>query len=73
MPKWKRLRRSFWLNGEANRREQGLPGHLDELALLLFDKDVSAQDIADAINAESKRQPENGHFGRRMPAIKKDD
>jgi hypothetical protein len=41
-------------------------------ALLLFGKDVSAQDIADAINAESKRQLETGSIGRRMASVKKD-
>lgn len=33
-------------------------------ALLLFGKDVSAEDIAAAINAESKRQLETGDRGR---------
>lgn len=40
-------------------------------ALLLFGKDVSAEDIVAAIKAESKRQLEAGDSGRRMPRIGK--
>ena len=40
-------------------------------ALLLFGKDVSAEDIAAAINAESKRQLETGDIGRRMVRMRK--
>lgn len=38
-------------------------------ALLLFGKDVSVEDIVEAINAERKRQLETGDNGRRMVPI----
>jgi hypothetical protein len=40
-------------------------------ALLLFGKDVSADEIVTALKAESKRQLETGEFGRRMVRIEK--
>jgi hypothetical protein len=42
-------------------------------APLLFGKDVLAQDIVDAIKAESKCQLETGRIGRRMVMIKRHD
>jgi hypothetical protein len=40
-------------------------------ALLLFGKDVSADDIVDAIRAESRRQVAAGNVGRRMVTVKR--
>jgi hypothetical protein len=40
-------------------------------ALLLFGNDVSADDIVDAIRAESRRQVAAGKTGRRLVTVKR--
>jgi hypothetical protein len=39
-------------------------------ALLLFGNEVTAQDVVDAIKAESRRQLDTGNIGRRIVRIK---
>jgi hypothetical protein len=56
----------FVKDGTPNMKERKRKDKSAEPALLLFGNDVLAQDIVDAIKAESRRQVETGKVGRRM-------